>query len=433
MEESLTKSQVVALDNLINWYHGNRSFAILHGAAGYGKTYLLNIFLAKLGNTVKPLLLADTNEATNVLRQITNGGYQATTICSALGLALSAEGAKQVLVKRTEPDLSDYNLIIVDECSMLDTDKLKYLEDTGKYVLYSGHVSQLPPVIENLSVDDNCISPVFEQDYPLFNLTDPVRNTGEIFEFCQEAEKLIYKRGVLPYKFKESKEYVRKYLHDNRDLVFNNETVFLAYSNKRVEQLNHSARLAIFKKKSADLELFYPEDKVIFRSPTLVFNMPVKLGTTKLEQIVRKGISHNQAATNSRGVVRAVKTKTILGVLCHELFVEVNTFEKKFSGYVYVALDLVAKEELRKKMYVTALYDHNKVTAQKKWEAYHNLSLVLSNTKHSYAMTVHCSQGSTIQNVFIDESDIDKCNNSVLRRKLKYVAFSRAAKNLYRI
>lgn len=433
MENILTKSQHQALIGLENWYYGPYGFAILHGAAGMGKTYLLNVFLEKLSSKLKPLLLADTNEAVNVLKQITHGKYPAQTICSALGLTLKSDGAKQVLTKTATPDLSEYNLLVVDEASMLDENKLQYLEETGLYILYSGHVSQLPPVIETLKINDPCVSPIFQFDYPTFNLIEPIRNSGEIFEFCRQAEQLIYKRGILPYKFKVSQQFVKNYLQTDKDKIFNNETVFLAYTNKQVALLNQLARLAIYNRKTFELDLFYPKDKVIFRSPTAVFNLPVKDNTTKLEQLLRISSKYKVITTNSRGVVQSAKTKTVMGVLCNELFVNINTFEEQFNGYVYVALDDIAKAALQKKMYFAALYESNKTVASKKWDSYHNLSYVLSNTKHSYAMTVHCAQGSTIPNVFVDSDDIAKCKNPILRKKLEYVAVSRASENLFRL
>ena len=47
-------------------------------------------------------------------------------------------------------------------------------------------------------------------------------------------------------------------------------------------------------------------------------------------------------------------------------------------------------------------------------------------------MTIHKAQGSTIDNVYVVEKDIDICDWDVVQRnKLKYTAFTRAAKNLH--
>jgi len=427
---SLTPSQETALNGLVKWYYGQQNKAILEGGAGKGKTYLINMLLERLGKNIRPLLLADTNEAVNVLRYATKGAYDSATICSALGLVLTHDKDAQTLTKKSDPDLSKYNLIIVDEASMPDDMKLDYLEKTDKYILYSGHKSQLPPVQENQSLSDPCLSPVFLRNYPTFSLIEPVRNTGEIYEFCQTAEKLIYQRGILPFKFKTTQDKLVEYLKKSKDSLVNNQTVFLAYTNERVGQLNAMARYFIF---GNNRELFYPSDKVIFRSPTAVFQNPLKQGYINLNQILRQANEYKIASTNSRGTVLKVNYVTLMGISCYELLVEIDTYLEKYKGYVYVAMDEKEKNELRSKLYYSALYERKEAAAKKKWDSYHNMTLLFSNTKHSYSLTVHCSQGSTINSVIVDESDIDRCQNQTLRKKLKYVAFSRASNNLFRV
>lgn len=421
----LTASQEVALSNLTKWYTGNKPYAVLHGAAGFGKSFLINKFLGQLGSRVTPLLLADTNEATNVLKAATNNKYTCSTVCSALGLALGHDKAKQVLVRRAIPDLSAYNLLIVDEASTLNTQKLEFLYETGRYILFVGHRSQLPPVDTNLRIHDLCVSPVFEEDFPTFNLTDPVRNTGEIFTFCQEAERLIYCRGIVPHRFKVNSTFLADYLIHNKENFLENKAVYLAYSNNKVDKLNELIRAAVFGK-LADEESFFPQDKLIFRSPVAMFNHPI-VSRSNLVKVVLKTPNEIET-TNTRATVLKVGYKEVLGITCYELFVE--TSERK--GYVYTALDTLAQDALLNKMYYAALYDHNPTTADAKWKNFHDLTFVLGNIKHSYALTIHNSQGSTIDDVFVDDDDINKCSNPVLRKKLRYVAYSRAKNNLFR-
>ena len=48
---------------------------------------------------------------------------------------------------------------------------------------------------------------------------------------------------------------------------------------------------------------------------------------------------------------------------------------------------------------------------------------------YGYASTVHKSQGSTYNIVFVDEADINKNNSPRNRSQLKYTAFSRASES----
>lgn len=423
----LTQSQSKALVNLNNWYNGSSyTPAILQGAAGFGKTYLITSFLQNLGNRVKPLLLAETNEAVNVLCNITGNLYPTSTICKALGLQLGFQQHKQLLIKRSDPDLSEYNLLIVDEASQVDVERLSYLQDTGKMILYIGHKSQLPPVNTELKSHDDCISPVFTRNYPTFSLTDPVRNTGSIFKFCQEAERLIYERGLLNSSFKVQNNFVDAYLNVNKEAIFTSSTIFLAYTNNRVGELNKLARYSVYGEEAKTYD-YLIGDKLILRSPTYCFAHKLTNGTT-IDHCLRK--KNIQLDTNTRAEVIGITYNTVLGLSCYELFIKTKLGDK---GFIYVALNSDEQDALKKKMYTSALYDSNTQSSNKKWANYHNLTLVLSNAKHSYAMTVHCAQGSTIENVFVDDKDIDKVNNPILKKKLRYVAYSRAKDNLYRM
>jgi GTPase SAR1 family protein len=423
---TLTNSQQSSLTNLVSWYHGGNPYAVLHGKAGSGKSYLIDTFLEKLGNRVKPLIIADTNEAVAVIKRATKEKYTYGTVCSTLGLTLGFEKDEQVLVKRTDPDLSNYNLIVVDEASTLDSSKLSYLKDTGMYILFVGHKSQLPPVITDLRIDDPCISPVFVQGYPTWNLIEPVRNTTGISDFCNDVEKLIYARGVVPNKYKVDPKFVTDYLLQNKESIWKNETMALAYTNKRVDELNQILRTAVFGTVTED---YVVGDKLIFRSPIALFDMPVRKDMVNLNVLFSKH-KHVDLTTNTRATVLRVNYKEILGIACYELQVETSNLE---IGYVYAVSDEISYLDLRKKMYCSALYDHNEASATRKWKLYHDLNLLLGRVKHSYALTVHCSQGSTIENVLVDDNDINKCQHPVLKKKLRYVAFSRAKSNLYRI
>ena len=51
--------------------------------------------------------------------------------------------------------------------------------------------------------------------------------------------------------------------------------------------------------------------------------------------------------------------------------------------------------------------------------------------EYGYACTVHKSQGSSIDNVFIDMWDISRDSNLLEQRQLQYVALSRTTENAF--
>lgn len=428
-------SQEVILLNLVRWYNSSSTFGVLHGKAGTGKTFLVQHLFRKIGKTVNPLLLAETNEAVNVLNKSTNYQYHCKTVCSALGLSLAHEGSKLVLKQRNQPDLSDYNLLLIDEASMLDKVRLELINELGIRTLYVGHSSQLPPVDTSLTSTDKCISPVFEEHYPTLRLTEAIRNTGELATFCDESENLIYKRGILSNKFTCNKKFFADYINDADSLTnfITGRAVALAWTNKTVDEYNKQVRIALYGSK-AIREDFLVGDRVIFRSPVASFTFPVNPTNSMSLDAILKSTDNETYSTNTKAVVNFVSETKLMNIPVYELHVTSDHFDAtKSKGIVYVAVDDNDLDALRKKMYASALYETNPTVQNKKWELYHNLSMVFSNTKHAYAITVHCSQGSTIETVFVDDKDIAKCSNPYLKKKLRYVAYSRASLNLHRV
>lgn len=431
----LNVNQKAVLSHLTEWYNSSNTFGVLHGAAGTGKTYLVEHFLTTLGKNCKPLLLAETNEAVNVLAKSVKNKYPTKTICSALGLVVSHTGGEKALVQKNQPNFEAFNLLIIDEASMLDSTKLELIRELGIKTLYIGHKSQLPPVDTKLTVTDKCISPVFEENFPTFNLTEAVRNKGELALFCDEAESLIYKRGILTSKYTVPVSMLHNALTQDYCIYdFKaGRTVCLAWTNKTVTMYNAKIRYALFGQAALQLD-FVPTDRVILRSPTLMFANPVSAKVDSLETICSKANSSELLSTNTKGVVKFVSETTLLGIAVYELYIETNHFNIEHTqGIVYVAVNPDELDVLSKKLYVSALYERNLIAVDKKWKKYRDLHTVFSNCKHGYAITVHCAQGSTIPDVFVDEKDISSCTNPYLRKKLKYVAYSRASNALFRV
>jgi hypothetical protein len=73
----------------------------------------------------------------------------------------------------------------------------------------------------------------------------------------------------------------------------------------------------------------------------------------------------------------------------------------------------------------------HKYTKKEAWEPYNKLRNHFMYVGYIYAMTVYKAQGTTVQNAFVVERDMNVCSDVILRNKLKYTAFTRAAKELH--
>ena len=67
----------------------------------------------------------------------------------------------------------------------------------------------------------------------------------------------------------------------------------------------------------------------------------------------------------------------------------------------------------------------------KKWPLYFQYKDEWLDLRPAYASTVHKAQGSTYTTVFMDLSDIGKCNIASDVARMLYVSISRASKQVY--
>jgi ATP-dependent exoDNAse (exonuclease V) alpha subunit len=72
-----------------------------------------------------------------------------------------------------------------------------------------------------------------------------------------------------------------------------------------------------------------------------------------------------------------------------------------------------------------------RAATEKDWNLYFKLKESFIDLRHAEALTIHKSQGSTFGTVFVDTTSLYTCRNPNERRRLLYVACSRARHKLY--
>jgi hypothetical protein len=70
-------------------------------------------------------------------------------------------------------------------------------------------------------------------------------------------------------------------------------------------------------------------------------------------------------------------------------------------------------------------------TKKEAWAPYNDLRRYYLWVDYIYAMTTHKAQGTTVQNVFVVERDMNLNQDVIERNKLKYTAFTRASRELH--
>lgn len=424
----LNPDQQEAVAFFKRWWNSDRRFAILEGAAGTGKTTIVRHLVKDLVGC-DPLYTAPTNEACKQLETVLPNGSLIKTTYSALGFHFNSNSEVKNLDRHggLPPILNDINLLIIDECSMVGKKLLEAIEETGKKTLFIGHRSQLPEVVQNLSAFDDCESVVFKQEYPIYTLTTPERNKGELFTFISSLEEIIYKQ---PRAFKSTYSKTLDYLVDYIDSkegkkeLLNEETKVICWSNAEVDKFNSYIRKSVFNSK--ELPAFVLRDKILFTDPVQFVEPLTGLTKSKIMNFTGSDKVVTFSA-NTKAIVRKVSQTSVLHIPCWELEVEVASGVRPL---IYVAIDPKQLAMLDAGLKHECYSYSGKQAREKAFRRYHFLMGLFAKVKHSYAITTHRSQGMTIPNVFVSWNDIRKCQNVYMKHKLLYVAASRARDSL---
>ncbi|MEM9494652.1 MAG: AAA family ATPase [Pseudomonadota bacterium] len=194
-----TPEQDDALRAVDNWLKkGDTPVFRLFGYAGAGKTTLARHFAEHAGGEVA--FAAFTGKAAHVMRQ--KGCTDATTIHALIYRpAKSDEEDEPAFAIRRDAPASKADLIIIDECSMVDEDLGRDLVSFGKPVLVLGDPAQLPPVKGGGYFTDGepdfMLTEIHRQaaDNPIIRLSMAIRE-GEPFDEQHDECRMISRRDI---------------------------------------------------------------------------------------------------------------------------------------------------------------------------------------------------------------------------------------------
>lgn len=392
----------------------DRNGVILVAPAGFGKTHLLKHLIKTTTNYRHILVISETNQAVNLLRKDLGSlpNVEFKTVCSSLNYVLEHKSHGFELVQKNFPDWSAKDLIILDEGSQLGKARLAEILALSKKIIICGDDCQAPPVGELES--PAFIHPTFKR----VSLTIPMRNTTEIFSFCQELRAIIGTNKIFPKTFQISENAFNKKIEESLlDFSLGNAAI-LAFSEKgarlrAVQEYNTKIRQALF----GAVNLPSSGERIVFKNAYIPF-----LKEKAVESYRGKEFP---LFTNMRG--------TIVELDSAELRVGkfiIPSLRIKFVSDDYPGVYLFGYTPLCKETYEhvrTAMFAQRDERLKKLF-----FSLWL-NFQPAYATNIYVCQGLSIKKVFIDLKDIMLCtkDNLLLRQKLFYVAASRSVEELY--
>ena len=453
--EDLNEDQLNALDFMYKFLDmPDRRQMVLYGAAGTGKTSLINVLLDELeGRDDEPSVVctAPTNKAVEVIAERTGRDFD-RTIYSLLGLVLlDFSDGKPKLKKEHESQLPNYELVVIDEASMVSNALLNEIQKqlriyTSIKVIYVGDRCQIPPVDD---ANNGMMESVIFQLPLQVELTKVMRTADENpilgvvtamrADMTSQADLFEHETKVAPdgtgiYFYDRQKQFMdtmMPYFLSEEFKADTSHAMAVAYTNAAVDAINEQVRSAIYPNSTRA----YEEGEEV--RVTKTYGNDVRVGKGTIFSVLYNVEEHL--------VIEKLEEvdDPCYGIPCYRVDVKnkVRKGKRTTSATAYISrpdgLDkFYAKREeeavAAKKLLEKTDRNGRKIyTPKEAWKSYSALNHFFLWVGYIYALTAHKSQGSTIQNVFVVERNINRIQEVELRNKLKYTAFTRAAKELH--
>lgn len=443
----LGNQQQEALDLILKFVKSKKLSFTLSGYAGVGKSFLTKVIideLEKLGQSVT--ICAPTHKAKIVIERFT--GMEGFTIHKLLSLSPNIQimdldfNDLKFLIPKVSNMFPKDSIIICDEASMVNDALFDLMLDRCKKnnckILFCGDIAQIKPVNSEqtskvFTVEDTYyLTEIFRQEEGSALADILLKSRTEFidwFETKKSPNGSILTTNQPKDFFLNSIEHFKKAI-ENQDIL---ETKILSYTNERVGIFNNKIHHHLF----GDVEYSKNEfltcydsvefnynsfwngmDYIVIEEPIPIdlyipnvgefpgYNLKVYDSSEKKEidfNILSKNLTYKQIQCIT-GMIEQIRIDAI----------EAKKFKSRQSS------------ELWKQYYQMI----NSFTTPV--DMYHDNRLIRKKTfDYGYALTLHRSQGSTINNVSIDMKSISQCRDEMEKRQLQYVALSRTKNNVY--
>lgn len=440
----LSSDQKKAIKTFNNFLQDKEAFDMfLVGSAGTGKTTVLNqVVQLCLDNEIPTVVCAYTHKAKEVLQSKLPKEADVRTLHSFLrkrpGINESAKSVHKLQVTTQFGKPQEVKLLIVDEYSMVgesDAMSIGELQDPEyegvpqMKVLYVGDERQLPPVGQpfTLQAGGKYVAELKEVQR---------QAAGPLLDTICEIVDMIDGKTELHHL--EPNEEFHRGVDIFEHIAHNKKTdkIVLAYTNKRVQELNEQ------------LAALLPRTSLRW-SPTLRAELNYE-GSVRHEDVISIHTHSGELLLDSK--YRTLEHLTSMREHRIEFGVFQNLTDSSLRTYAYVFGHYNYKIKLEELGQAAAdsnaAIDHpvpkryclenphcKKCRRRAKaWRDYLTFKECVMLVDYPYAQTIHKSQGSTFENVYIDNEDLKLLlnkGNVDLYLKLLYVGVSRASDQVF--
>jgi len=394
----LTQDQENTLDVLKDFMADtDAKYMVVQGDSGTGKSTLIKEMCNLLPSN-RLLLTATTNKAANVVNNLLGEDVKTIHATLRLSVEFDFDTGKQYL-KPTDP-LTELvrKIIIIDEASFIGDTLYKLIDEATVRdckIILVGDQYQLAPVGQKKGP----VMSKIKTKYKAY-LTEIVRHKGNISDLGKQ-----FKEAIITGEFKSIETNDLDIFHVDQDKFkrliktaftskgyTSDKTRILAYTNYKVLGYNK------FVRKLLNLpEQLVAGEPILTNEPCFGPGGSIIARTDAMVHLVKIG-----------------GPRKMMGIKGREVWLEQD------DKYSFFLPD--NPQEVRTKL--------KKLAKIPDWQQFFYLKKRSLDLRPMYASTVHKAQGSEYQVVFIDLSDMGKCQEHEEMARLLYVALTRATKTL---
>ena len=454
----LSSDQNDALEDFIFWLENKEVDVpfLLSGFAGSGKTLLSTKFLQIAEDrNICWTVAAPTHKAVDVLcKALEHEGLRPTwypsTVHRLLRLRLKRRGDLEICeqTEQTAKSLDQIGLVLLDEASMIDSTLLEIIiKCSHSYktrLIFVGDPAQLPPVGETKSpvfllkrATKAHLTEVMRHQGPLLKLANLLRQESfpchqpPCFPIIKSQQCLI---GSLDQKswLKRAKTSLKL----AAEMKNPDAARILCYTNRYLDRLVPHARRAVHGDLADEMPVLPGEILISRRAIMTLASLSESAGKDKNSILF---------GSNTELVVDDVKNDifdwSLIDLKQKESFnlPEINSLVAQVSvGKVESFIRLMPVVGTNSRLLLDDLMNYlcskakslPKKEARLIWRNFFNIRDSFASVGPASVLTVHRSQGSTFQEVFV-AADVFSANDYFLRKQLAYVAVSRASKEVW--
>lgn len=421
----LTEEQEQAVSNAIYAIEHKKRY-VIKGYAGTGKTTSLIELVKRCqlkGYSI--CLTAPTNKAVDVMRRKmrdANIDVDIMTTFKLLGLTVGSSEGKKILKQGGPSNARNYRSIIIDECSMISDELLKYLNKICDSFISIGDPKQLPPVGEVESGSFHAgktteLKTVIRQaaENPIIAASMLLREMIDNEKFDLVRLKQLFHldnhTGIVEAPYHVALKWMMDSFKSTDFEENNDKFRCVAWTNKTVNMINKMAYNHVYGNPDTP---FMPDQTVVLRNNAMeqfYVNQELNVKSLNIETVPYRPDGRDATVT----AAYAANQDLIDPVRCWAVRL---TAEDDDEVAYYIDDNRTHERN------ISSLRDASKAHGSV-WPLFFSYLDYYADLRHPYAMTVHCSQGSTFENQFLMIDDVMKNPNTREMMQMLYVAVTR--------